>query len=411
MKNSLTKTFKDNKILPFLMTVLLFGLISGMYTGILNNYLHEVLGIGKTGRGLLEFPREMPGLLIFLVMALLYRFSELNLVKIALISTFIGMTGFFIKGDIMVIGIIMVCFWSIGEHLMMPARKAIALFYANPGQEGAALGTLRGFLNGGQAAGYYVGPVVMLILTSLGINEAFSRYRVIFFIGMLLILLAFLMTSLIKETHKSLPRKRLFISRKYKKYYLLEIFFGARKQVFITFAPFVLILQYGASAAYISLLYGIWSIVNMFLAPFIGKMLDKVGYKNVLIWDSLALIVLCFLYGFSGHLFSNQMALVITSVVFVLDSISFAMGMARDLYAKTKSETNEEFTVTLSTGLSMNHLVSIIIAILGGYLWEFMGVEYLFSAAALIGVGSFIISMTLEVPGSITNMNRISMKR
>ncbi|MDC7125100.1 MAG: MFS transporter [Spirochaetales bacterium] len=398
MKTNLSKIFKDNKIFSFLLTVLLFGLISGMYSGILNNYLHEVLGMGKTERGLLEFPREMPGLLIFLVMALLYRFSEMDLVKIALVSTLIGMIGFFLKGDVTSIGIAMICFWSIGEHLMMPARKSIAIFYAQPGQEGAALGTLRGYFNGGQAAGYYIGPLIMLILTALGINQAFSRYRVIFFLGIILIIAALIMTFLIKDTHKSQPRKKLFISKKYKKYYLLEIFFGARKQVFLTFAPFVLILKYGASAAYISLLYGVWSIINMFLAPQIGKLLDKIGYKKVLIWDSLALIILCFLYGFSGRLFSNTTAFIITSIVFLLDSISFAMGMARDLYAKSKSDTNEEFTTTLSTGLSMNHLISIIIAIAGGFLWEYMGIEYLFSAAALVGVGSWIISMTLEVP-------------
>ncbi len=395
------KTFKDTAIVPFLFTVLIFGIISGMYNGILNNYLHEVLNIGKTGRGLLEFPREMPGLLIFLIMALLYHFSEISLLKISLISTFIGMTGFFFKGDIISIGIAMICFWSIGEHLMMPTRKSIAIFYSKQGQEGAALGTLRGFLNGGQAAGYYIGPLVMVILTTLGINKAFTRYRVIFFIGIVLIIIAFIVTFFIKSPHKTEPRKRLYFKKKYTKYYLLETFFGARKQVFLTFAPFVLILKYGASAAYISLLYGIWSVVNMFLAPVIGKMMDKIGYKKVLIWDSLALILLCFLYGFSGHLFSNHVAFVVTSFVFILDSISYAMGMARDLYAKSKSETNEEFTVTLSTGLSMNHLVSIIIAIAGGFLWEYMGIEYLFSAAALVGIGSFIISSLLENPDKL----------
>lgn len=398
MNKKIASIFKNDKVVPFLLTIMFFGIVSGMYAGILNNYLHEVLAIGKTQRGIIEIPRELPGLMIFLVVALFYRFSELNLVRISLLMTLVALIGFTFHGDIFTVGITMLVMWSLGEHLISTSRKAIVIRYAKEEKKGAALGLLRGFLNGGQAAGYYLGPLIILVTTFLGIKIPFQRYRIIYAIGAVLIAAALFMTFKLKESGKSERRSRLCFKKKFRKYYLLEIFFGARKQVFMTFAPFVLIILYRADAAYISILYGIWSVVNMFLAPLIGKMVDYVGYKKVLIWDSLGLIVLCFLYGFSGRLFSFNTAMLVTSVVFVIDSISFAMGMARDVYAGTKSESNEEFTVTLSTGLSMNHIVSIVIAAAGGFLWEYMGVEYLFSAAALVGVGSWIIALTLEDP-------------
>lgn len=399
MKSPLIQIFKDRKILPFLMAVLGFGLVTGLYSGVFNNYLHEVLEIGKTQRGLLELPRELPGLLLFLFMALFYRFSEFKILRTALFISLLGLVGLFWLGDLQGIAIAMISLWSLGEHLMMPIRSSVAVHHAIPGKEGLAMGSVRSFQKIGEAAGYYLVPLILLLFTFFrGEQSPFSQYRLIFALCAGLLVIALVMTRSIRDDHGQIPRKRLYFHRKFIRFYFLEIFYGARKQVFITFAPFVLILQYKAPVELISLLYGIWSVANIFIGPLVGRLVDKVGYKKVLIWDALALILLCLLYGFSGRLFSFRTAFIITCVVFVLDSMSFALGMARDIYAKSKSVDKDEFTSTLSTGLSVNHLISILIAILGGALWKAMGVEALFSMAALIGLGAFFFSLFLEKP-------------
>lgn len=397
MKSPLTQVFTDRKILPFLIAVLTFGLVCGLYTGIFNNYLHEVLAMGKTERGLLELPRELPGLLLFVMMAFFYRFSEFKILRLALLFSLIGLAGLFWKGTLPWFSVGMISFWSMGEHLMMPVRKSVALHHSFPGKEGLAMGSVRGFHNIGQAAGYYIAPLIILILTRFtGFQDAFSQYRIIYLLAAALVVFSFFLSGFLKSDTAQLPRKRLYFHKKFRKYYLLEVFFGARKQVFLTFAPFVLILQYQASAELISLLYGIWSLTNIFIAPLVGRWVDKAGYKIILILDSLFLIILCLLYGFAHRIFPYQVALIVTCIVFVLDSMAFALGMARDIYAKSKSENREEFTSTLSTGLSVNHLVSILIAIGGGALWEALGVETLFITAALIGIGSLLFSLSLS---------------
>jgi len=399
MKAPLIQIFKDRKILPFLIAVLGFGLVTGLYSGVFNNYLHEVLKMDKSQRGLLELPRELPGLLLFLVMALFYRLSEFKILRTALFFSLLGLTGLFFIGDVKGVAIAMISLWSLGEHLMMPIRTSVAVHHALPGKDGLAIGAVRGFQKIGEASGYYLVPLILFLFTWLrGEQSPFSHYRLIFIICAALLVIALVLTRSIRDDQAQIPRKRLYFHRKFTRFYMLEIFYGARKQVFITFAPFVLILQYEAPVELISLLYGIWSVANIFIGPLVGRLVDKVGYKKVLVWDALALILLCLLYGFSGRIFSFRTAYIITCVVFVLDSMSFALGMARDIYAKSKSENREEFTSTLSTGLSVNHLVSIAIAIAGGALWKAVGVEALFSMAALIGMGAFFFSLSLEAP-------------
>ena len=51
-----------------LMSVFTIGLGYGIYKGLLDNYLAQIVGIGKFDRGIVEFFRELPGfLLIFIV--------------------------------------------------------------------------------------------------------------------------------------------------------------------------------------------------------------------------------------------------------------------------------------------------------------------------------------------------------
>jgi hypothetical protein len=69
---------------------------------------------------------------------------------------------------------------------------------------------------------------------------------------------------------------------------ILEAFLGARKQVFLTFAPYVLILTYGASTALMSSLYGLGSLVSIFLSPTVGRLMDRIGYTAVVVADGLA---------------------------------------------------------------------------------------------------------------------------
>ncbi len=399
MLKNIRTLYQDEHAQSFLLCMLVFGISVGLYTGVLNNYLYEVLSISRVERGIVEFPRELPGLLLFVIIAFLARFSELKVMYFAFLISCIGMVGLSIFGDMRITAITALVLFSTGEHMMMPIRQSLAMHMAQKGQEGLAMGGVNSLNNIGQVIGNYLIPVVFLVLGfTLSDLAPFTRFRILFGIAACVVLIALIMASRIRETHQHIERKRLAFRRKFLKYYILEIFFGARKQVFLTFAPYVLILNYGAKTEYIAFLYGIWFFSNIFLSPLMGRLLDTIGYKVVIIVDTLILVALCLLYGFSHRIFPENMAFVVISIVFVLDAILFVVGMARAIYVKSISTSKEEVTTTLASGLSINHLVSIIIAMLGGLLWEQLGIEMLFSIAALFGLGSFVFSLTLPDP-------------
>lgn len=393
----LNSVFASKKIKPFLITMLFFGMGIGFVAGILNNYLHDILNITKTGRGLVEFPRELPGLLLILIIALLHRFSEIKMLRIGFMIGIAGIAGMALTGTSIAPALLFLVLWSTSEHMMMPLRDSVAMHMASEGNSGTAIGIVASFRNIGQVTGFYLIPLIFFLLPQKQESggHSWSDYRIIMILAGIALLVSLILSFRLKETKSSVKRQRLYFHKKYTKYYLLETFFGARKQVFLTFAPYVLIVHYGASAAHIAFLYGIWSLSNIFIAPLMGKILDRFGYRRIIIIDALMLIAICLLYGFAHFLPSKSGSFILVSVIFVIDAILFVVGMARSLYVRELSENREEITATLSTGISINHLISILIAMGGGLLWDKLGTEVLFSLAAVFGLGSFIFSLTL----------------
>ncbi len=389
------QVFTDPHIKSFLFSMFIFGIAVGLYGGALNNFLAEVLHIDRFERGVVEFLRELPGLLLFLMLALLYRIPENKIIRIAFFIALLGMTGLAVALEARWAAITLIVLWSTGEHLVMPIRQSIAIHSALPGKEGVAMGLARSAGNVGSVIGFYL---VTALFMGLGHIGSVSVFRLVFIIGAVFTFLALIFTFRLKSSKAHVKRQRLMFSRKFLRYYILEMFFGARKQVFMTFAPYVLILNYGASTQFIATLYGIFALGNIFMNPIMGRLVDILGYRKILILDSGLLITLCLLYGYAHHLFSQPVAFIVVSVVFVFDAMLFSAGIARAVYVRSLSEGQEELTGTLSTGISVNHLISVVIALLGGLLWEQLGMEVLFTSAAIFGLGSLVFTLKLPKP-------------
>ncbi|MBN1352234.1 MFS transporter [candidate division KSB1 bacterium] len=400
--NKLKSIFKTDDFMVFLSTMFLFGIGIGLFSGVMNNFLAEILSINRFERGVVEFLRELPGLSLILLLALLYRHSETKLIRVALLVAFCGVAGLFLTGPNRIYSVIFIMLWSTGEHLLMPVRQSIAIHSAHEGKEGRAMGITGSCGNIGTVTGYYFVPVLFFAMKKWVPQAAEPTsalpFRAAFLISAVFLLSGVLFSLRFHKSRFQIKKSRFYVRKKYLRYYILEVFFGARKQVFLTFAPFVLILNYDASTELIATLYGIYSLINIFLSPMMGKLIDKIGYKIILICDTILLIVICMLYGFSHHIFSHATAFIVISGVFMLDGMLFVVGMARSLYARSISSGQNELTSTLSTGISINHLISIIIALLGGLLWERLGIELLFSFAAIFGVGAFVFSCFLPTP-------------
>ena len=181
---------------------------------------------------------------------------------------------------------------------------------------------------------------------------------------------------------------------------MLEMFYGARKQVFFTFGPYVLILFYGADAAMISLLFAISAIACYFASPLVGRIIDRLGYKVVMISDTLILVIVCFFYGFAHHLFPKNVAFVICCINYILDAVISLAAMASNVYVQDLSDNDDEIKATISTGVSINHVITIFIALFGGWIWQTLGIELLFIASAILGLCNSAYAATIKTPQS-----------
>ena len=384
----------DAKIGRFLGALILSGVASGLYKGIQDNFLAEMVRIDAFERGIVEFFRELPGLLVVFFLAWMYRFTERRIFKIGIALMAAGLAGFLLAGTGKAAVVLLMVVYSAGEHIIMPVRSSISLDLAKRDKGGASLGISSALGYGGNIAGFLIVTGAFFFFSRFGL-EKILRFRMVYAAAAALMIASVLVALAMREDGLKVKRRRFYFARKFFKFYMLEVFYGARKQIFITFAPYVLILNYGASTSTISLLLAASAFCGFIASPLIGKLIDKVGYKIVMVTDTLILIVVCFFYGFSHRIFPMGIAFYVVCATYILDAIISVASMASNVYVQDIAANQEEITATITSGISVNHVISILIALLGGLIWKLVGIEALFSFSAFLGLLNSLYAATI----------------
>ena len=390
--NRIKDTFREGlQFKMFLLSLLITGLSYGLYKGMLDNFLAEVVGMGEMDRGIMEFFRELPGIMLVFILAAFYMLSAESLYKAGALIMLVGMGMNALLPATKVLATLAICIYSLGEHIQLGMKNTLSLKYAKQGRGGAALGAQSAMSQIGTLVGYLVIVVAFSFLA-----EA-QPYKLFFCIAA--VLAGISAACAMKITGKSetdATKRRFYFHKKYHKYYMLEMFYGARKQVFFTFGPYVLILFYGANAAVISLLFAISAIACFFASPVVGRIIDKLGYKVVMVADTLILVIVCFFYGFAHHIFPKDVAFIVCCVNYILDSIISLASMASNIYVQDLADNEEEVKATISTGVSINHVITVFIALFGGWIWQTLGIELLFIASAVLGLCNSAYAATIK---------------
>ena len=391
--NQIRDSFReDSKFKVFLLSIVITGLSYGLYKGMIDNFLAEVVGMGEMDRGVTEFFRELPGILLVFILATFYMLSAETLYKVGALIMLAGMAMHAVLPPTKILITLAICMYSLGEHIQLGMKSTLGLQYAKPGRSGVALGMLSSTSQIGTLVGYLVIVLVFSIFTKD------QPYTMFFTIAAILAGVSAVCSLRITGSSKTDEHKRRFyFHKKYSKYYMLEMFYGARKQVFFTFGPYVLILFYGANAAQISLLHAVSAIACFYAAPIVGRIIDKLGYKVVMITDTLILVGVCFCYGFAHRIFPMDVAFLVCCVNYILDSVISLASMAANLYVQDLSDNPDEMKATISTGVSINHVITIFIALFGGWIWQTLGMELLFIASAVLGLCNSAYAATIKV--------------
>ena len=382
----------ESKYRAFFLSVMTFSLAYGLYKGVIDNYLAEIVGMSGFDKGVSEFFRELPGLLLVFILAALYTFSAERIYKLGALFMLAGMAAQAVVSPTRVMVILCIFVYSLGDHMQLGMRNTLALQYSREGRGGEALGLQNAAQQIGTLAGFLI-----IIGTFSVVKSSAGLYRIVFAASAAIIGLGFL--SSLRVTGDSVTdehKRRFYFKKKYTKYYMLEVFYGARKQVFFTFGPYVLVLFYSANAMVISTLFAISSVCGFFASPLVGKIIDRVGYKAVMVTDTLILVVVCFFYGFAHHIFPQNVAFIVCCLNYILDSIISLASMASNVYVQDISDSADEVRATISTGVSVNHLITIFIALFGGWIWKALGIETLFVLSAVLGLCNSAYAATIK---------------
>ena len=156
------------------------------------------------------------------------------------------------------------------------------------------------------------------------------------------------------------------------------------------------LIRFGANASAISLLFAISAVACFFASPVVGRIIDKLGYKTVMIADTLILVIVCFFYGFAHHIFPKNVAYVVCCINYILDSVISLASMASNVYVRDLADNEDEVKATISTGVSINHVITIFIALFGGWLWKTLGIELLFIVSAILGICNSAYAATIK---------------
>jgi ABC-type iron transport system FetAB permease component len=279
--------------------------------------------------------------------------------------------------------------WSTGAHLFMAISPSIGLRLAKAGQEGRRLGQL-GSLES-------LGSLVGMALVYWGASRFHFSFGVIFGLSGSFALLAALCLYRIKPQPLVQVSRRLVFKRKYWLFYALNIVFGARKQIFLTFAPWVLIRIFDSGVETFAMLGFIGTILSLAFRPLLGKAIDLFGERLIISIESLLLIIMSILYGFSPSWFSRDVAVIIIMACFVADQLLFSVRIARTTYLNRIADTPEDLAPTLSMGITLDHAVSMLIPIVGGLLWTYYGYIPVFIASGIIAIINLILAGFIPV--------------
>jgi len=361
------------------------------YSAIFTNFFVNDLHFNARDLGLVESLREVPGFLTVVMAALTVRFHESRLAAFSLLAMGIGLAA--ISGAhsfLFLVAAGMV--WSIGFHLFSPLSNGLVLAATESGQEGRALGWIGGVGAAGTLAGMFM---VFLLVGPLGLRYTFIPAGICALIGGVALLFT--------RDRKFVPRTRIVFRKRYLIYYALSLLDGSRRQIFMTFAVFLLIKQYNLDVRQVTGLLIVNSVVTTVLTPFIGRMIDRYGERRLLALNYALLIGLFASYA----LVHNLPAL---CVLYCIDNAFFAFSLGINSYLG-RIAPPEDLTPSLVMGSTANHVAAVGVPVMGGLLWASFGYQVTFLVGAATCLLSVLAALAIRVEAVPARSNLMAATR
>ncbi|MBF0208427.1 MAG: MFS transporter [Oligoflexia bacterium] len=365
----------------FLVGLLFLGINQGILNSTFNNYLYDNFMVSADARGVIEFPRELPGFLSIVITSVLAFWSVRGWAIIVGVLSAVGIAGMGFLSPNIAIMVVWMFLWSFADHLFMSVESIVGLKLAPKNEEGKILGRISGMRN--------LAAIVGSFLVFLLMGHLHWGYRQLYGVAVATATFAAFSFYLMDVQQEELPPKKFVYKREYNVFYLMNILFGARKQIFLTFAPWVLVSVYKVSTDTMAMLFVVASAIGFIFRQYFGICVDRYGERTILAADAVILLLICMGFAFAKNVYFLY-------VCFIIDGLMFATRIARTTYLKKILLHQRDIAPTISFGISIDHAVSMAIPFLGGMLWHVYGYQILFLVASLLAFANFLVAIRIK---------------
>ena len=369
-----------------------------VWSALLNNFVIQIADFDGSDIGLLHTVREVPGFLAIgvILIIMFLREQTLGLISLALLGVATALTAYFPSvSGLLIITLIS----SFGFHYFETVNQSLQLQWLPKEKAPQIIGWLVG-----------AGSIATLIVY-LGIIIGWQKLELSFnFIYLtsggltaLIAILCLLFFPIFKTETKQITK--LVLRRRYWLYYALQFLSGARRQIFVVFAGFMMVEKFGFEVHQLTALLLINLAINIFVAPLFGHFIAHFGERRALIIEYLGLVFVFVAY---GGIYLFDWGVVLAATLFVLDHLFFGLRMALKTYFQ-KISAPEDIAPTAAVAFTINHIAAVFLPVLLGLLW-LISPAIVFMVAALLAFLSFTLALLVPRFPDIGNETLLALK-
>ncbi len=355
------------------------------WSALLNNWVIEAADFTGKDIGLLHTVREIPGFFAIGVIAVLLVMREqvLGVVSLAMLGVATAVTAWFPSMG----GILMVTFISsIGFHYYETVNQSLQLQWIDKEKAPQTLGWIIAAGSGATLVAY-----VLIVMTW----KAFDlSYNFVFLIsgGFTAAVALFCYVAYPQFEAPNPQRKSMVLRKRYWLYYALQFMSGARRQIFVVFAGFMMVEKFGFKVHEITALYLINLVANMLIAPLLGKAVAHFGERRALIFEYIGLTLVFVLY---AGIYFFDWGVVLAAALYVVNHLFFSLALAIKTYFQ-KIADPADIAPTAAVAFTINHIAAVFLPVLLGILW-LQSPTWVFVVAAGLALGSLALSTLIPL--------------
>jgi MFS family permease len=352
-----------------------------IYQSTSKNFFVNELNFDAFQIGALESIREVPGLLSAFILGSILQFPHSLLAGAFLLIFSFGIGGVStVSGWIQVVPWLLI--WSIGFHSWVPLSSSMTLSLSETEKEGKRLGQI----NSIAAIAAIIAMAAVMVFSSI----LEMQYRLFFIIAGTISVFGGLLVFKIPSTKKAFNKTRFVFRRRYSVFYVLSFFEGARRQMFVTFAPFALVKIYGLDVTAMALIMVIGRVITFLSSPYVGKLIDRVGPKTMLTLSYILMIV-----AFLGYALIHNVLVLIP--LYILNSVLMIISrISRTTYINEIAPITD-LIPSLAMGQTVEHIAAVIMPFTGGIIWGIFGYEVTFFIGVACAVCLLLFARKINV--------------